>query len=167
MGRDCPGWPRATGLANKKRQAFRSRRPTPQEMDMKTTPEKIDHSRRSLLAAATMTAAAAPLGMLLPASAETAKPVPVKPGTNVSFGPLKNIDAGLLNVAYAEAGPANGPPVILLHGWPYDIHSYVDVAPLLASAGYRVIVIQGGIGHNLPQEAPRAFADAVVEVDRF
>jgi pimeloyl-ACP methyl ester carboxylesterase len=59
---------------------------------------------------------------------------------NTSFGPLKQITAGVLNIGYAEAGPANGPPVILLHGWPYDIHSYVDVAPLLASSGYRVIV---------------------------
>jgi pimeloyl-ACP methyl ester carboxylesterase len=59
---------------------------------------------------------------------------------NASFGSLKQIDAGVLNVGYAEAGPANGPAVILLHGWPYDIYSYVDVAPLLASAGYRVIV---------------------------
>ncbi len=64
----------------------------------------------------------------------------IKPGTNTSFGSLKQIDAGVLNVGYAEAGPANGRPVILLHGWPYDIHSYVDVVPLLASAGYRVIV---------------------------
>jgi pimeloyl-ACP methyl ester carboxylesterase len=58
----------------------------------------------------------------------------VKPGTNTSFAPLKQIDAGVLSVGYAEAGPANGPVVILLHGWPYDIHSYVDVTPLLASA---------------------------------
>ena len=65
---------------------------------------------------------------------------PIKPGTNTSFAPLKQIDAGVLNVAYAEAGPPDGPPVILLHGWPYDIYSFVDVAPLLASAGYRVIV---------------------------
>src|SRR6185295_4201038 len=57
-----------------------------------------------------------------------------------SFGTLKQIDAGVLNVGYAEAGPASGPAVILLHGWPYDIYSYVDVAPLLASAGYRVII---------------------------
>ena len=64
----------------------------------------------------------------------------VKPGTNTSFAALKQIDAGVLNVGYAEAGPADGPAVILLHGWPYDIHSFVDVAPLLASAGYRVIV---------------------------
>jgi len=60
--------------------------------------------------------------------------------THTSFGTLKQINAGLLNIGYAEDGPADGPPVILLHGWPYDIHSYVDVAPLLASKGYRVIV---------------------------
>jgi pimeloyl-ACP methyl ester carboxylesterase len=61
-------------------------------------------------------------------------------GTGASFGPLKQIDAGLLNVGYAEVGPADGPAVILLHGWPYDIHSYVDVAPLLAGHGYRSII---------------------------
>jgi pimeloyl-ACP methyl ester carboxylesterase len=59
--------------------------------------------------------------------------------TNTSFSPLQQIDAGVLNVGYAESGPADGPAVILLHGWPYDIHSFVDVAPLLAAAGYRVI----------------------------
>src|SRR5262245_25432050 len=64
----------------------------------------------------------------------------IKAGTNTSFGPLKQIDAGVLNVGYAEAGPADGPPVILLHGWPYDIHSFIDVAPLLASAGHWVII---------------------------
>jgi pimeloyl-ACP methyl ester carboxylesterase len=64
----------------------------------------------------------------------------VLPGTNSSFGLLKQIDAGVLRVGYAESGPADGPAVILLHGWPYDIHSYVDVAPLLASAGYRTII---------------------------
>jgi hypothetical protein len=64
----------------------------------------------------------------------------IKPATNTSFATLKQINAGLLNVGYAEAGPANGAPVILLHGWPYDIYSFVDVAPLLAAAGYRVIV---------------------------
>jgi pimeloyl-ACP methyl ester carboxylesterase len=64
----------------------------------------------------------------------------MKSGINTSFGSLRQIDAGVLNVGYAEAGPANGRLVILLHGWPYDIHSYLDVAPLLASAGYRVIV---------------------------
>jgi pimeloyl-ACP methyl ester carboxylesterase len=57
-----------------------------------------------------------------------------------AFGALKQIDAGVLNVGYAEAGPRNGPAVLLLHGWPYDIYSYADVAPLLAQAGYHVIV---------------------------
>jgi pimeloyl-ACP methyl ester carboxylesterase len=62
------------------------------------------------------------------------------PGTSTSFGPLKQVDAGVLDVGYAEAGPADGPAVLLLHGWPYDIHSYVEVVPLLAAAGYRVVV---------------------------
>jgi pimeloyl-ACP methyl ester carboxylesterase len=61
-------------------------------------------------------------------------------GTNTSFGQLQQIDAGLLNIGYAEAGPNDGRVVMLLHGWPYDIYSYVDVVPLLAQAGYRVIV---------------------------
>ena len=56
------------------------------------------------------------------------------------FPPLKQIDAGALNVGYAEVGPTGGKPVLLFHGWPYDIYSYVDVAPLLAAKGYRVIV---------------------------
>src|SRR5438067_13776548 len=56
------------------------------------------------------------------------------------LGPLKQIDAGVLNVGYADVGPAAGTPVVLLHGWPYDIHSYEEVAPLLAAKGYRVIV---------------------------
>jgi pimeloyl-ACP methyl ester carboxylesterase len=62
------------------------------------------------------------------------------PGTSTSFGPLKQVDAGVLSVGYAEAGPAHGPAVVLLHGWPYDIHSYVDVVPSLAAGGYRAIV---------------------------
>ena len=107
--------------------------------------EKIDRHRRRLLGTAAMSIAAARLGISGPADAQstptnTASVPAIKPGTNTSFGPLKQIDAGLLNVGYAEAGPANGPPVILLHGWPYDIYSFVDVAPLLATAGYRVIV---------------------------
>ena len=98
--------------------------------------------RRRFFGAAALTAAAAQLGMLASADAQPARPTlpAIKPGTNTSFGPLKQIDAGVLNVAYAEAGPADGPPVILLHGWPYDIHSFVDVTPMLASAGYRVLV---------------------------
>jgi pimeloyl-ACP methyl ester carboxylesterase len=103
---------------------------------MNTTSEKIDHRRRHLLGAAAVTAAAAQLGMLVSASAQAMKAA----GTDTSFGPLKHINAGVLNIAYAEAGPADGSPVILLHGWPYDIHSFVDVTPMLASAGYRVFV---------------------------
>jgi pimeloyl-ACP methyl ester carboxylesterase len=83
--------------------------------------------RRHLFGAVAMTIAAAGLP-------------PIRPGTNTSFASLKQVDAGVLNIGYAEAGPRNGHVVILLHGWPYDIHSYVDVVPLLASAGYRVIV---------------------------
>jgi pimeloyl-ACP methyl ester carboxylesterase len=104
--------------------------------------EQIDHHRRRLFGAAALSAAVAQLGLTRSASAQT-KPsgLPaIKRGTNTSFGPLKQVDAGVLNVGYAEAGPANGAPVILLHGWPYDIYSFVDVAPVLASAGYRVIV---------------------------
>jgi pimeloyl-ACP methyl ester carboxylesterase len=99
--------------------------------------------RRSFFGTAAITIAAAQLGIAGAADAKPGTPAhssAIKPGTHASFGPLKQIDAGLLNVGYAEAGPANGPAVILLHGWPYDIHSFVDVVPLLAQAGYRVIV---------------------------
>src|SRR6266567_6788475 len=102
--------------------------------------EQINQDRRRLLGTAALTIAAAELAMLSSADAQSGKIHPIKPGTNTSFSSLKQIDAGLLNVGYVEAGPANGPPVILLHGWPYDIYSFVDVAPLLASAGYRVYV---------------------------
>jgi len=103
--------------------------------------EHVDHDRRRLFGSAALAIAAAQFGMVQPASAQASKTLPeIKPGTNTSLGPLKQVDAGVVNVGYAEAGPANGPAVILLHGWPYDIHSYVDVAPLLASAGYRVII---------------------------
>ncbi|MGA5822600.1 alpha/beta fold hydrolase [Kitasatospora sp. NPDC094028] len=73
-----------------------------------------------------------------------ARPAPViptvAPGTHTGFTELKQVRAGLLDIGYAEAGPKHGPVVVCLHGWPYDIHSFVDVAPLLADAGYRVIV---------------------------
>ena len=104
--------------------------------------DDINQDRRRFFGTAAMAAAAAQLGMIGSAAAQRAETkVPsIKPGTHTSFGPLKQIEAGVLNVGYAEAGPVDGPPVILLHGWPYDIHTYVDVAPLLASAGYRVVV---------------------------
>jgi pimeloyl-ACP methyl ester carboxylesterase len=101
--------------------------------------EEIDHDRRRLLGTAVLTVAAE-LAMIRSADAQSPKINSIKRGTHTSFSSLKQIDAGVLNVGYAEAGPTNGPVVILLHGWPYDIHSYVDVAPVLASAGYRVIV---------------------------
>jgi pimeloyl-ACP methyl ester carboxylesterase len=107
--------------------------------------EEIDHSRRRFFGAASLAMAAAQFGILGSADAQSSKANPanvpsIKPGTNTSFASLKQIDAGVLNVGYAEAGPPDGPAVILLHGWPYDIHSFVDVAPLLASAGYHVII---------------------------
>lgn len=63
-----------------------------------------------------------------------------QPSPRAAFGPLRRVDAGVLNIAYVEVGPASGTPVVLLHGWPYDIHSFADVAPLLAARGYRVLV---------------------------
>ncbi|WP_024511123.1 alpha/beta hydrolase [Bradyrhizobium sp. ARR65] len=105
--------------------------------------ERLDHGRRRFLGLAAGTLASAQLALVASARAEAARtnpPPATKAGGYTSFEQLKQIDAGLLNVGYAEAGPANGPVVILLHGWPYDIYSYVDVAPALASAGYRVII---------------------------
>src|SRR5262249_7339619 len=103
----------------------------------------VDPERRRFCGAVAMTLAATQLdvGALAEAQSNTApKSPPVKTGTGNSFAPLKQVNAGDLSVAYAEAGPADGPSVLLLHGWPYDIHSFVDVTPLLASAGYQVIV---------------------------
>ena len=97
--------------------------------------ETINYDRRRLLGAAVMSIAAAQVATAVAADARASSV-----GSNKSFGQLKQIDAGVLNIGYAEGGPAGGPPVILLHGWPYDIHSFVDVTPLLAGAGYRVIV---------------------------
>src|SRR5262249_29751123 len=117
-------------------------------------------TRRSFLTASAALAAAR-LDLVTPAIAQGAA------ASNV-FAPLKQIDAGVLNVGYAEAGPANGPAVILLHGWPYDIHSFVDVAPLLASAGFRVIVpyLRGyGATRFLARDAFRNGEPAALAVD--
>ena len=103
---------------------------------MKTTKTSADVDRRHFCGAAAMAVVAAHFGGLGSAEAQSSNP----PGTNTALGPLKQIDAGLLNVGYAEAGPSGGRAVLLLHGWPYDIHSFADVAPSLAAAGYRVIV---------------------------
>src|SRR6478736_5403226 len=107
--------------------------------------EDINRPRRRFFGTAALTVAAAQLGLIGSADAQAGKAkaatVPaIKPGTNTSFASLKQIDAGVLNIGYAEAGPADGPVVILLHGWPYDIYSFVDVTPILASTGHRVIV---------------------------
>jgi pimeloyl-ACP methyl ester carboxylesterase len=92
----------------------------------------------------------------------------VIPRTKASFGPVKQIKAGVLNVGYVEAGPADGPAVVLMHGFPYDIHSYVEVTPLLAAEGYRVIVpyFRGyGTTAFLPQKTPRNVDQAAFALD--
>src|SRR5439155_17224824 len=99
-----------------------------------TMKQIIDQHRRQFFGVAAGTVAAG-LGVIGLARAESE--APRSSATNASFGAIKQIDAGVLNVGYAEAGPANGPVAILLHGWPYDIHAFVDVAPILAKAGYR------------------------------
>jgi len=98
--------------------------------------ETIDQGRRRLLGAAAATIAAAPFGL---ASRAQAQPTPAA-GANAFSAPVKQVDAGVLSVGYVEAGIPGGPAVILLHGWPYDIHSFTEVVPPLAAAGYRVIV---------------------------
>src|SRR5690242_329333 len=107
--------------------------------------EDIGRDRRRYLSAAVKNIAAAEFLRVGAAAAQSegvrvAEVQTMTPTTRGSFGELKQIDAGLLNIGYVEVGPAQGPAVMLLHGWPYDIYSYVDVAPLLASKGYRVIV---------------------------
>ena len=102
--------------------------------------ETINHSRRQILGAAVAGIAAADLGLGSRARAEATRAPEPTAGATAFSAPVKQIDAGLLSVGYVETGPTGGPAVILLHGWPYDVHSFVEVAPLLASAGYRVIV---------------------------
>jgi pimeloyl-ACP methyl ester carboxylesterase len=92
----------------------------------------------------------------------------ITPGTHTTFRTLKQVKAGVLDIGYAEAGPAHGPVVILLHGWPYDIHSFVDVAPLLADLGYRVIVpyLRGhGSTTFLSRSTPRNAEQSAVALD--
>jgi pimeloyl-ACP methyl ester carboxylesterase len=133
-------------------------------------PEEINNDRRRFLGTAMMYAAGARFGVirepgygtLSEERSETAPP------SSRNFDSLKQIDAGVLNVGYAEAGPANGPAVVLLHGWPYDIHCYADVAPLLAAKGYRVIVpyVRGyGTTRFLSDDTVRNGEQAVIAVD--
>jgi pimeloyl-ACP methyl ester carboxylesterase len=113
----------------------------------------MNQNRREFIGATLMTFLAGKIGAIEPRRA---------------FGPLKQIDAGVLNVGYAEAGPAGGPPVILLHGWPYDIYAFADVAPLLTAKGYRVIMpfLRGyGTTRFLSAETPRNGQQAALGVD--
>lgn len=92
----------------------------------------------------------------------------ITPGTHTEFPAIKQVKAGLLNVGYAELGPAHGPVVICLHGWPYDIHSFVDVAPLLADQGYRVLVpyVRGhGSTRFLSRHTPRTAEQSAIALD--
>jgi pimeloyl-ACP methyl ester carboxylesterase len=126
-------------IAHSRRRGL-TRRDEKKEIDMS---EPINTRRRDFLGVTAAALAATQFGAIKVANAQTMtkSAVPaIKPGAHTSFAPLKQIDAGLLNVGYVEAGPADGPAVILLHGWPYDIYSFVDVTPALAEAGYRVIV---------------------------
>jgi pimeloyl-ACP methyl ester carboxylesterase len=135
--------------------------------------EDPPYDRRRFLGITAMTMAAAHLGTRDVANAQSRTTPPAalpttQPGTYTSFGTLKQIEAGVLQVGYAEAGPADGPAVLLLHGWPYDIYSYVDVAPVLAAAGYRVLVpyLRGyGTTRFLSNATPRDGQQAVLAVD--
>ncbi|WP_233233250.1 alpha/beta fold hydrolase [Bordetella sp. LUAb4] len=135
----------------------------------------VNPQRRRLLGS---TSALAALGVLNLGLGGTARAQGAQQGSSAqgssraagtaSFGTIRQINAGTLNIGYAEVGPANGPVAILLHGWPYDIHSFVDVAPMLAAAGYRVIVpyLRGyGSTRFLSADTPRNGQQAVVAVD--
>ncbi|MBB3406525.1 pimeloyl-ACP methyl ester carboxylesterase [Rhizobium sp. BK316] len=131
---------------------------------------KINLQRRHFLGVAAMTMAAAEFGLTSAAGAQSmqAAAPTVKAGTHTSFQALKQVKAGVLNVGYAETGPADGPVVLLLHGWPYDIYSFVDVAPILADAGYRVIIpyLRGyGTTEFLSAKTPRNGQQAAIATD--
>lgn len=131
------------------------------------------NNRRHFLSSTAMAIAAAQLGLIGSAKGESnnsnrTNSETVRPETTTSFGELKQVDAGVLNVGYAEAGPGNGRAVILLHGWPYDIYSFVEVAPILAAAGYRVIVpyVRGyGTTRFLSKETVRNGQPSAVALD--
>lgn len=135
--------------------------------------DDMNHPRRRFLGTAALAVATAPFPMLVSAATATSEGRQERPAlgpeqASTSFGALKQIDAGSLNVGYAEAGPPDGRPVILLHGWPYDIHTFVDVVPLLAAAGYRVIVpsVRGyGTTRFLSDSTPRNAEPAALAMD--
>lgn len=124
--------------------------------------EHINGGRRLFVGSALMGFAAAEI-MAKGAAAQARRPT-----GSAGFGPLRNVDAGDLNVSYSEVGPSGGAPVLLLHGWPYDIHTYAEAAPLLASAGYRVIVpyLRGYGGTRfLSSDTPRNAQQSALAMD--
>lgn len=135
--------------------------------------EEINLDRRHLFGMAAFTAVAVELGFADAAHAGSDKSTTkasttIRAGRHTSFESMKSIKAGDLEIGYAEAGASNKPVVLLLHGWPYDIYSYVDVAPLLASAGYRVIVpyLRGyGTTRFLSEDTPRNGQQSALAVD--
>jgi len=135
--------------------------------------DQINTRRRRFLGTAAVGIGALEFGLTSLARAQQTQPgagaAGLNPGASrATFSNIRQIDAGTLNIGYAEQGPANGPVVILLHGWPYDIHAFIDVAPLLAAKGYRVIVphLRGyGTTRFLSSDTPRNGQQAVVAVD--
>jgi Predicted hydrolases or acyltransferases (alpha/beta hydrolase superfamily) len=141
-------------------------------MNTNKSSEKVKFNRRRFLGAAVMSVAAAQLALIggsaYAGSEKAGSQERSKTGSNAPFASLKQIDAGILNVGYAEVGPSDGRPVVLLHGWPYDIYSFIDVAPLLADKGYRVIVpyLRGyGTTRFLSSETLRNGEPAAVAAD--
>ena len=132
--------------------------------------QEIDNGRRQLVGAAILAATAAEFGMIGSASAASSSnmPAPADKTTGATFPSVNQIDAGDLNIGYVDIGRRDGPPVVLLHGWPYDIHSFVDVAPLLVAKGFRVIIphLRGyGSTHFLSDKTIRNGQQSVVAVD--
>ena len=131
-------------------------------------PDKLSLPRRSFLGATAIGAVATQLAAATAFAQGTGLTSTNPPSPLKRLEPLKKINAGVLDVEYVELGPANGAPVILLHGWPYDIHTYVDVAPLLAAAGHRVIVphLRGYGGTRfLSDKTPRNGQQSAVAAD--
>lgn len=135
--------------------------------------EQIATKRRQFVTTAALGLAVGAIAQFRPSRAHATEAgsnsIPaIIPGSHTTFGALKQIDAGDLNVGYADMGPASGTPVLLLHGWPYDIHSFVDVAPVLAAAGYRVLVpyLRGyGTTRFLSESTPRNGQQAALVAD--
>jgi len=137
--------------------------------------DEVNRQRRLLLGRATVTLAAAEYAFAGLARAADVAPAPVNEGqagagTAPALAPIRQIKAGELDVGYYETGPADGIPVLLLHGYPYDIHSYAEVAPLLAEKGCRVIVphLRGyGSTRFLDSAAPRNAQQSAVALDQI